>query len=55
MVLLTNLLLIANNFYLYFTGQIGKGYALKDFNKPSVEFVIQQSGLLHLSWFVLGM
>ena len=54
MVLLTNLLLIANNFYLYITDQIGKGYALKDLNKPSVEFVIQQSGLLHLSWFVLG-
>jgi peptidoglycan/LPS O-acetylase OafA/YrhL len=55
MVLLTNLLLISNNFYLYLTDQIGKGYALKDANKPSVEFVIQQSGLLHLSWFVLGM
>jgi peptidoglycan/LPS O-acetylase OafA/YrhL len=55
MVLLTNLLLIANNFYLYVSDQIGKGYFLKNVDKPSVEFVIQQSGLLHLSWFVLGM
>jgi peptidoglycan/LPS O-acetylase OafA/YrhL len=35
--------------------QIGQGYYVKDVNSPSVEYVIQQSGLLHLSWFVLGM
>ncbi len=52
---ITNFILIANYLYLYLNNQIGQGYYLKDVNSPSVEYVIQQSGLLHLSWFVLGM
>ena len=51
----TNLILIGNYVYLYLNNQIGRGYYVKDVNSPSVEYVIQQSGLLHLSWFVLGM
>jgi peptidoglycan/LPS O-acetylase OafA/YrhL len=52
---MTNFILIANYLYLYLNNQIGQGYYVKDVNSPSVEYVIQQSGLLHLSWFVLGM
>jgi peptidoglycan/LPS O-acetylase OafA/YrhL len=52
---MANFILIANYLYLYLNNQIGQGYYLKDVNSPSVEYVIQQSGLLHLSWFVLGM
>lgn len=51
----TNLILVGNYLYLYLNDQIGRGYYVKDVNSPSVEYVIQQSGLLHLSWFVLGM
>jgi len=52
---LTNLVLIANYTYLFLNNQIGNGYYVKDIQLPSVEYVIQQSGLLHLSWFLLGM
>jgi peptidoglycan/LPS O-acetylase OafA/YrhL len=52
---LTNFILTTNYVYLFLNNQIGNGYFVKDVSLPSVEFVIQQSGLLHLSWFLLGM
>ncbi len=52
---LTNFFLICNYFYLFSTNSLGKGFLNPINTQPSLQFLVQQSGLLHLSWFAIGM
>ena len=51
----TNLFLIFNYAFLYYTNSIGKGFSNSQVAYPSLEYLLQQSGLLHLCWFAIGM
>jgi peptidoglycan/LPS O-acetylase OafA/YrhL len=50
-----NIILLLNYSYLFFSKKLGEGYSNPNPLYPSFEYVIQQSGLLHLCWFALGM
>lgn len=54
-VILLNTILILNYCYLYLSGNLGNGFSNPYPNYPSIQYLIQQSGVLHLSWFGLGM
>ncbi len=54
-ILFLNLILFLNYSYLFATDNLGNGYNNVLITFPSLEYVIKQSGLLHLSWFALGM
>jgi len=54
-VILLNIILLLNYSYLFFSKKLGEGFSNPNPLYPSLEYVIQQSGLLHLCWFGLGM
>jgi peptidoglycan/LPS O-acetylase OafA/YrhL len=54
-VMLLNTILILNYSYLFLSDKLGEGYSNPIPNYPSFEYVVQQSGILHLSWFGVGM
>jgi peptidoglycan/LPS O-acetylase OafA/YrhL len=54
-VITLNTILILNYSYLFLADKLGEGYSSPIPSYPPFEYVVQQSGILHLSWFAVGM
>jgi len=53
--MIANLILFSNYFALGLMGKIGSEFETGSLSHPSFEYTLEQTGLLHLSWFGLGM